>query len=106
MTFFVGDVIRCENPYYGFMGPDTSGVRVLGLSYSQRFEVTKVFNWHDGSQSLWVKYTPRSRSSARPGFDGSERGPYCSLRFRIEVSNPNRMFQYDPSQLGDLDDGI
>jgi hypothetical protein len=77
--------------------------------FSQRFEVSRVKNWPDGSQSLWVRYVPRSKSTARAArgrYDETTiRGPYCHLRFSLEEKGYS-MNDYDPTQMGDKDDDI
>lgn len=101
-TFFVGDVVRCTHK-----NSLASGTTVKGLMTWQRFEVSRIMNWPDGSQSLYVVARPKSQKTNRPPPDPAERGPFSSMRFVIDPESiPTRMFQYDPSQLGDLDDGI
>lgn len=116
--FFVGDIVRCTDQYIKahsttltLHGPVLSlgmGPRHPQLAHWQRFEVTGVVNYRDGSQSLTIRYDPKAISnSKRNKIDRSIRGPFSSLRFVIDPESiPTRMFQYDPSQLGDLDDGI
>lgn len=98
--FYVGDIVRCIQSR-----SIASNHHIKGLMHYQRFEVSRAQDWHDGSQSLWIIARPKSQKTNREPPDPGERGPYCSLRFSLE-DNPNGMFRYDPSQLGDLDDGI
>lgn len=104
MAFFIGDIVRCTDK-----NSRDTGNTVKGLAYYQRFQIVEVVNWPDGSQSLYVQYRPKSKSNIRAergGYDETSiRGPYSSVRFSLE-GNPDGMFRYDPSQLGDLDDGI
>lgn len=105
--FHVGDIIRCGDS--ASKNPLEVMMHVKGLMISQRFEVIRTFNWDDGSQSLWVKYVPRSKSTAkdrRGAYDETTiRGPYCHLRFKLEQEG-DRMSEYDPSQAGDKEDDI
>jgi hypothetical protein len=102
VTFFVGDIVRCEQSR-----SLAGSYHVKGLMINQRFEVSRVMNWPDGSQSLFVVARPKSQKTNREPPDPGERGPYCSRRFILDPESvPTRMYQYDPSQLGDLDDGI
>lgn len=79
---------------------------IQGLMNNQRFEVSRVRTWHDGSQSLWVIARPKSQKTTREPPSPHERGPYCSLRFRLELQTANPIYQYDPSQTGDTDEDI
>lgn len=100
MNFLVGDIVRCTDK-----NSRDTGTTVKGLMNYQRFEVSKVTNYRDGSQSLWVVARPKNPRTNRTPPDPGERGPYSSVRFSLE-GNPDGMFRYDPSQLGDMDDGI
>jgi hypothetical protein len=100
--FHVGDIIRCKD----FRADQPGLPPVKGLMFSQRFEVSRVKNWPDGSQSLWVRAAPRDPNRAhKRHMDMSERGPYSHLRFSIEDVSL-RMAEYDPTQMGDTDDDI
>lgn len=92
--FNVGDIVRCIDQY-GSVG------NLPGLSYMKRFVVLNVETFGDGSQSLTV----RGQSKSRRNITTHAYGPFTSTRFKHEVDTVE-MFQYDPSQLGDLDDGI
>src|SRR5215216_7131167 len=98
--FFVGDLVRCTDK-----NSRDTGNTVKGLMTYQRFEVVRTMNWRDGSQSLFVVAKPKSVKTNRQPPDPGERGPYSSVRFIIDPECvATRMFQYDPSQLGDMDD--
>lgn len=107
--FFVGDIVRCTDQYikaHSIAVGLIQGTRHPKLSYWQRFEVSRVKNWPDGSQSLYIVARSKNQKTSRQP-DPAERGPFNSVRFTVDPESiPTRMFQYDPSQLGDLDDGI
>ncbi|QIG73004.1 hypothetical protein EVB99_013 [Rhizobium phage RHph_N3_19] len=105
--FNVGDIVRCINdqvPYFNGL----VNTRHPRLSESQRFEIVRTTTWGDGSQSLWLQYRPKSKSTLRAGRGGYDettiRGPYCHLRFELET--PSEKYQYDPNQTGDTDEDI
>jgi hypothetical protein len=102
--FQVGDIVRCVESR-----SDQGGrPHIRGLMFFQRFEVSRVKNWPDGSQSLWVKASPRDPKRQAGGsrqIDLGERGPYCHLRFSLEEKGYS-MNDYDPTQMGDTDDDI
>lgn len=109
--FYVGDIVRCTDHFikqHSIAVGLIPGTRHPKLSHHQRFEVMGVMNYRDGSQSLIIRYNPKALSnSKRDKVDRSERGPFSSVRFILDPESiPTRMFQYDPSQLGDMDDGI
>lgn len=108
--FYVGQIVRCSDDRVNAHSISVGlvrGPRHPKLSYYQRFEVARVKNWSDGSQSLFVVARPKSQKTNRQPPDPGERGPFSSLRFTIDPESiPTKMFHYDPSQLGDLDEGI
>lgn len=70
------------------------GLHTHTPSHKKVYAVTRTKDYSDGSQQLWV----------RARYGTQERGPFCSLRFKAFTDG--KMFRYDPSQLGDLDDDI
>lgn len=87
--FNIGDLVKCidKTCYLG-------GYIKLSTSRKKRLMVSRVTNWNDGSQSIWV----RAPSGT------VERGPFISTRF--ELKHKLVMLEYDPEQQGDTDDDI
>jgi len=96
--FSIGDIVRC-----------TCG-GIFGITLNQRFEIVRTKDWSDGSQSLWVRYVPKSKSTDRAAqgkYDETTiRGPYCHIRFEFEDRGLQSRFVYDPNQIGDREDDI